>query len=307
MNRSSDVELALREWLAEDHSAMPDRVVEAVADRIARQPQRRASRLYRRLQMNSYLKLVAGLAAAILVAVVGWNLLPKQPAVGGSSPTPIVTPAPTPTATAARTARPIACDNGSAGCAGPLEPGSHTSANFKPTLTYVVPAGWTNSFDLTRTYKLVPQGAAYSFGVLSEVAIPEQTPDCKAVAKVGVGNTVADWVTFLTKHPGLVAQAPVAVTIGGYSGFSVRFARADSWTQTCPGSIGPAVTVVMHPGSPTSGDFFVDDQQVTYTILDVGGETVIINIDSAPSPAAHTADLLKAQPIIDSITFIPPG
>ena len=51
---------------------------------------------------------------------------------------------------------------------------------------------------------------------------------------------------------------------------------------------------------------FVDDQQVTYRIIDVGGETVVIHLDSAPSPAAHLGDLAAAAPVIDSIVF-PPG
>jgi hypothetical protein len=110
---------------------------------------------------------------------------------------------------------------------------------------------------------------------------------------------------FLASHPGLDAQAPVAVTIGGFSGFRVRFARAASWTPTCPGSLGPAIEMYFHPGVPDPGIRFVDDQQETYFLLDVGGETLLLLVESGPTAAEHTANLASAQPIIDSFQFTP--
>lgn len=262
--------------------------------------------------MSPIVKWGAVAAAALVIAVVGYNLLPRN-GIGGPTASPTPSPTLAPTKAPSPTAAAVTCDNGTSGCLGRLLGGTYTSANFQPRLTYTVPAGpesgppaayWTNSLDLSRSYTLVPRGGGgYSFGIQSEVAIPEQTADCSTKQKTGVGSTVADWVSFLTKHPGINAQAPVPVTIGGFNGFRVRFERAASWTATCPGSVGPAILMFMHPGH--DGVRWMDDQQETYWVLDVGGETVLITLDSAPNPDKHTADVADAQPIIDSFQFVP--
>ena len=302
MNQPTDIDRVLSRWFDDGPVTMPDRIVEVVAGRIGRQPQRRAWRLHRRLPVTApYLKLAAVLAAGLIVAVVGWNLLPRQ----GSGPG---APTPTPTPTRAPTPAPSVipqCSNGTTGCLGPLKAGTFTSSNFQPTFSYTVPAGWDNSLDFERSYTLNPPADKYSFGVLSHVAIPEQDDKCTPARKPGVGNKVSDWVSFLTKHPGLVAEAPVAVSIDGYAGFSVKFARSKSWTKTCPNSVGPAIFVVTNDAEVADRLLFVDDQQVTYWIVDVAGETVIIHVDSAPSPAVHLGDLAAAAPVIDSIVFTP--
>lgn len=301
----------LSAWFEDGPTAMPDRVLDVVAQRIDRQPQRRAWRLRGRSFMNTYAKLGLAAAALLVVAVVGYNLLPRT----GPGPGGVPSPTPTSEATVAVTPSPapIACADGTAGCLGQLDGGTYSSANFTPKLTYTVPAGpagdppasfWANSVDLTRSYALVPPGGGgYSFEVSSEVAIPEQTADCSTKQKPGAGNAVADWVTFLTEHPGLEAKAPVAVTIGGFSGFRVDFARAASWTAECSGPSGPVVMLFMHPGH--EGVRWTDDQQESIWILDVAGETVLITLDSSPDPAQHTADVANAQPIIDSFVFTP--
>jgi hypothetical protein len=319
VNRQPDVELVLRDYFADDGLTAPDYVLDVVAERIGRQPRRSAWRLPRRLHlMNRPLTYAAALAAILVIPVVGYNLLPKGPSTGGPGATPTAGPAatiaPTSVPTAVPTAAAAVCDNGTAGCLGRLAGGTYASHNFKPMVTYTVPApigdapaaAWANSTDLSRTYTLVPPGGgSFTFQVISEIAIPEQTADCSAKQKAGAGTSVAAWVDFLTHHPGLAADAPKPVTIGGFSGTSVRFARASSWTTTCPGSVGPAIAMYVHPGADGGGVRIVDDQQETYSFVDVAGETVLIIVESGPTPAEHVANVAIAQPIIDTFQFTP--
>jgi hypothetical protein len=95
MNRTPDVELVLRQWLADEGDIAPDRVLEVVADRIAMQPQRRKWRLLGRLTLTPAFKYGIAAAAVLVVVVVGYSLLPKGPSVGTQSPVP-PTLAPTP-------------------------------------------------------------------------------------------------------------------------------------------------------------------------------------------------------------------
>jgi len=101
MNRSLDVDLVLREYLADDGLTAPDHVLHVVEQRISRLPRRRAWRLPGRLFMNTYTKLAAAAAAIVIVAVVGYSLIPRGALIGGPSPatSPTLCPSPTPGST----------------------------------------------------------------------------------------------------------------------------------------------------------------------------------------------------------------
>ena len=92
MNRQPDVELVLRDYFADDGFTAPDHVLDVVEERIARQPRRLAWRLRGRPFMNAYAKIAVAAAAVLLVAVVGYNLLPAGSTIGGPAPTPTATP-----------------------------------------------------------------------------------------------------------------------------------------------------------------------------------------------------------------------
>lgn len=309
MTNDRDIERILDMWLGDGPSELPDRVFDVVADRIERQPQRPAWRLqWRTSDMNTTLKRASAIAAVAIIVVAGYNLLPGGSS-GGPPPTPSPSPSPTstPSPTIAPTPTAIACDGGVPGCAGALAAGANKTTNFQPALSFEIPAGWSNPLDRTRAYTFNAPGNTLSLQIVSQVAIPEQVAGCAPQRKLGVGNAVADWVTFLTTHPGLVASAPEPVTVGGYSGTKVTFHVAGTWTETCPRSIGPAVFLITDNGPTPDRTYWIDDQYTTFTILDVAGETVIVHLESAPSPAAHARDQQTIQPIIDSFTFTPGG
>ena len=77
MTQHSDIERLLDHWFKDGPDQAPDRVVDIVTDRIERQSQRPAWRLQRRpFSVNAYAKLAVAAAAVLIVAVVGYNLLP---------------------------------------------------------------------------------------------------------------------------------------------------------------------------------------------------------------------------------------
>ena len=79
MTQQRDIERLLDHWFADGSSVAPDRVIDIVADRIERQPQRPAWRLdWRHLTMNPLAKAGVAIAAVVLVA-----LRRLQPVAGG--------------------------------------------------------------------------------------------------------------------------------------------------------------------------------------------------------------------------------
>ena len=97
MNRQPDVELVLLDYFADDGFTAPDHVLDVVEERIARHPRRLAWRLRGRPFMNIYAKLAVAAAAVLLVAIVGYNLMPAGSTTGGPKPTPTAIPTSAPT------------------------------------------------------------------------------------------------------------------------------------------------------------------------------------------------------------------
>lgn len=262
--------------------------------------------------MFTPVRLAAGVAALLVIAITGWSLLPRSGTIGGPAPTlapPSVTPPPTPSPSPSESpssspsVAAYACDDPAFRCAGPLTAGTVSTTAFKPPLTFTIPTGWANSLDRERTYNLKPDDQSLFFQVFSQVAIPNQNASCKAERKAGFGTSVADFVRFYTTHPGLVASAPEPVTLGGYLGKRLTVHVKATWTATCPGSIGPAVVLVTDTVTVPDRSVWIDDQFTTLSIVNVAGTTVIARIESGPSAAANASDQARMQPILNSFRF----
>ena len=90
-----DVNRAIRSWLHEDRHEDVTRVAGAVLDQVETTRQRRSWWPARRFEfMNTYAKFALAAAAVLVVAVVGYNVLPGPGGVGGPTATPSPSPAP---------------------------------------------------------------------------------------------------------------------------------------------------------------------------------------------------------------------
>src|SRR6476659_6832853 len=100
MSTERDVTRIVRSWLRTDEHESADRVLETVLARLDTTPQRRPRWPSRRYaQMNNVTRLAVGAAAVLVVAVLGFNLLPRTGGVGGQAapaPTPTLAPTDTP-------------------------------------------------------------------------------------------------------------------------------------------------------------------------------------------------------------------
>ena len=93
MSTDRETTLAVRSWLEEGVTRLPDRVLDSVLDQVPATPQRRSWWPARRFNdMKTYAKLIAAAAAVLVVAFVGYQLLPRNGGIGGQ---PTVAPSPT--------------------------------------------------------------------------------------------------------------------------------------------------------------------------------------------------------------------
>ena len=309
MTQDRDIERVLDRFLSDGPVQVPDRVVDAVADRISRQRQRPAWRLDRRLHpVNTYVKLAAAIAAVLIVAAGGLVILrPGSSNVGGPGPTP--TPSPTATTSPIPSPTPVACEDNIVGCAGQLAAGAHRSVHLQPALAFTTPDGWKNSIDAATIFKLDPTDPAVPADayilVWTNVAIADQTASCDAVAKAGLGSSVADWISYLRAHPGLNASTPTPVSLGGSSGQAIDLSVRPTWTKTCPGSADRLVQFILDT-DPVAGKQLYgasSANRMHMVILDVGGKTVIIQVYTTDSDPAFSSTMAQVQPLIDSFMF----
>jgi hypothetical protein len=307
-----DIERMLDRWLSDGPIQVSDRVMDVVAGRIARQRQRPAWRLDRRLHpVNTYAKLAAAIAAVLIVAAGGLVILrPGSSNIGGPGPTPTPSPTATPSPSPSPTA--VSCEDNIAGCAGQLAAGAHRSVHLQPALAFTTPDGWKNSIDAQTIFKLDPTDPsipadAYII-VWSNVSISDQTATCDPVAKAGLGNAVQDWIDYLRAHPGLNASTPTPVSLGGSSGQAIDLKVRPTWTKTCPGGAAGHVVQFILDTDPIVGKVLYGASSMNrmhLLVLDVGGKTVIVQVYTADSDAEFNSTMAKVQPLIDSFVFTP--
>ena len=157
MTRERDIEHLLDTWFRDGPTEAPDRIVDAVADRIGRQSQRPAWRLdWRHLHMTSTVKLATALAAIAIVAFLGWRFLPDSSGGVGGDPAPSSSPSASASPSIRPSSTPVACEDDLAGCAGLLAAGNHRSNQLVPAISFETPANWKNVIDLPALYKIDP-------------------------------------------------------------------------------------------------------------------------------------------------------
>ncbi|TAK01930.1 MAG: hypothetical protein EPO36_03670 [Chloroflexota bacterium] len=253
MNQHSDIDRLLRHWMDDGPTTMPDRIIDVVADRISVQRQRRSWRLLRRLPMNPIVKLGTAAAAVLVVAVVGYNLLPRQGGVGGPT-----TPLPTASPTAIPTSSPVA--------SGPvdLRSGILSAGRYRMDLSFIdpglsivanIPEGWVGHPEIPALTSPAGSNEGVLIGFmqadrlfsdachwdLDGTGSPDQQGD------VVVGPSAADLVSAL--------QANTSYTTSGHEPTSIGGFQARALELHLPG--GDVISACDRRSGESTGDYFV--------------------------------------------------
>jgi len=294
MNQPRDIERLLDQWFADGSSVAPDRVIDVVADRIERQPQRPAWRLdWRHLSMSTTFKLAAAMAAVLAIAVVGYSFLPGNGSGVGGPGSPGTAPTPSAQPTAAVTAAPTPSPT-FVYPSGILSPGSHATASFLPAFTFTLPEPWVLDGDTTSYYSLFPDSPANraewartgnaASGILIASELERPWFVCEAWED-NRGATAAEMVAAVTATEALATTGVVDVEIGGLTGKQFDVRLNPDWTETCP-------------GDPPGLD--LGDSRNRILFLDRPGDNPLV-IFAGSSDAA----VAEAMPVVESFDFTP--
>ena len=308
MTRSPDPDRLILAYLEEGVTELPDRAYEVIRSDIDRTRQRVVVGPWRTPQMHSFAKWVIAAAAVVVVALVGYNLLPSQGGVGGPASSPSQSPSRSPS-TAASGPPSIAASPSDAIHAGLLEPGTYTIYAQGGTNTNVrltVPAGWhwVDGFHLTTSSSKAPDGVAIGFWTddLQVYADP-----CKWDAgepDPPTGPTARALVDALAAQPTRNASTPIermGKNLEGadrWEGWSVDLTVPDDldFSRCAKGqyrSWGPEDSVRYHQGP---------GQRDTVWAVDVDpGVRVVVDLASFPGTPQKT--MTEARSILESLVF----
>jgi hypothetical protein len=291
-----DVTRIVQSWLEEGVTALPDRVLDAVLDQVPATRQRRSWWPARRLlNMNTRLRIVAALAAVVVVALIAINFAPKATSVGGPPATasPTAKPAPTPS--------PIALPFNTLGTPYSLNPGIYVGADpFPLSVTFTVPAGWEGNVGGPYAIYLDQQrgNGALSFTIFSDV----YASPChyKGLLAPPPGPAVDDLATALATLPGLTASTPTVVTVAGYQGKQLVLTAPASFTG-CTLSPDGAFRIWKLPLGATND--LTPAEQDEIWILNIGGQRLVI--DSPRVPGETAQETAEVQAVLDSVRIAP--
>lgn len=303
MTDDRELSLILDRWFTDGPTEMPDRVIDVVVQRIERQSQRAAWRLHpREIHVNTILRAGIAAAAIVVIAIVGFRLLPGPSTEIGGGPAP--SPSPTlPASLPPASATPAPSPSGSFDP--PLPAGPNSSLNFTPTVSYTVPSGFIVWQDTSQTYGVNNPTAnpPHGFFIFRDPAPSSQANGCEGDLNPAIGAYTVDSISSaFAADTRFQVTTPSPVTIGRYTGKTFDLQLAPTWTGTCPWSNGqPAAMVLTVRGgrTPTSPSYGLQsgDPSLRVYLLDVAGTPVWIQIDKS------TVD--QIMPVLQTLSFAP--
>jgi hypothetical protein len=294
MHSDRDTTRIVRSWLEEGVSALPDRVLDAVLDQVAATRQRRSWwPAWRFADMNTYAKLAIAAAAVVVVALVGYNLLPTGG--GNVGVTPAVSPSPSialsPTAVPSPSPSDLAFFPD-----GPIEPGRHSMVRSGKSLSVGMPSGWTSHLG----FRIYTQSGQAAFIFWTDPPINVYADPCThEPLDPPAGDSPAELAAAVSSIPGTdLVDGPTDVTIGGHPAQLVTIRIRDD--IDCPP--GEFLLWYNEADGPAGGRWpdAVGDT-INAWIIDVDGTIVWIDGSTARGSAPTTQR--DMQQIVESIQF----
>ena len=291
IDRDLETTRIVRSWLRTDEHDSADRVLDTVFALLDATPQHRSWPARRSTDMNTYAKLVVAAAAVIVVALVGYNLVPGRGGVGGQAapPTPIPTATPTPTPTP----RPSPSESAKAARwpigtlldqRYPATTSSGVSISFKPPSKR-----WFTRENSIETGQFPT--SSYAWIVFTDDIGEVATDPCHGRSAPVGGSSIDDLAAALATIPGLTAKEPVDVEVDGHPAKLVELTVDPD--PPCPmNKFWLYGETSLYPNTV--------DSTIRLWITEVAGKRFVIHTDQAGDNRQVEQEI---QQIINSIQF----
>lgn len=278
MTQQRDLDALLSAYMVEGLNQLPDRVADAVLDEVHRTRQRTAFGPWRTPRMNSVTKLAIAAAAVIVVALAGFNLLPRhQGGVGGNvSPSPSASP------------RDGAAPPSESPLGQTIQMTVSGTEDPQPLhVTLQLPVGWVNA-----SWYAAPDDDESSSLSFSLVHNTISEPCQNVPSDPAVDQTIESVATGFTEINGTTATAPVRATIAGMEAMYVEVAPPESL---------PCDPFWMWESTPGDGNYPSAGQTLRIWVVDAGGQVVAIMTRTHEGTSSETQEQLDAA--LETIVF----
>jgi hypothetical protein len=176
-----------------------------------------------------------------------------------------------------------------------------------------MPAGWTLEYDARDAVSLVRPGAGHMvqgdgaiyFDAIRLYARPiAGQPDGTLGGVPGVGSTPEELATWLSQRPQLTATSPSRTVLAGRQAWQLDFHLSSDAGELCG---IPCVHLLDGPDRDAQYAFGIEgDWRVRAYLVDApDGSTVVVTIEDTDG-VGFDAEVVAAQPIIDSFEFVAP-
>ncbi len=296
MTASRDTERLIRAFLDEGATELPERVFDAVRSDIDRTHQRVVIGPWRTPDMNTFAKFAMAAAAVLVVALVGYNLLPSDPGRGG---TPSVSPSPSITASPSIAASSSPSPSPSAPAfiaSGPIPRGRHSMVRSGAAFSVDMPAGWISNGDF-RIQTPSNQAAIIFWGYPPTNVNAD--PCAKEPLDPPAGDTPAELAAAVSSIPGTdLVGGPSDVTIGGHPAHLVSI-RIREDVDCAPREFMLWYAEQDGPGDGRWPDALGDT--IDLWIIDVDGTNVWVDATAGKTTPPATREVIRQ--IVESIQF----
>jgi hypothetical protein len=291
-------------WLREDAHENAERMLLRALDEVDATPQRRSFwPAWRLPNMNNPVRIAIAAAAVLVVALAGYQFLPRNTGGVGGVPTrsPAQSAAATTPASLLPSASPLALMPN-----GKIPPGTYRKLGSSNTpFSVTVPAGWTHEANQDN---FISKGAVVAADVFAGNGVAFATwtvshvyaDSCNWQGTLQPVGTAAEIVDRLASQTGHGTSGPTATAIGGHEAKAFVFTVAKGFPiATCDLSLirlWPDAGPNENYGLPIS-----PGQTTTVYVVEVNGKaTLVIKIRNQDSTPADVAEL---ESIIDSMTI----
>jgi hypothetical protein len=290
MSTDRDITRIVQSWLEEGVTALPDRVLDTVLDQVPATPQRRSWWPPRRsAKMNRFTQAAIATAAVLVVAVVGYNVMPRTARPGGP---PTAAPTASPTAVQPLTMTPALA----------VAPGTYLiSDETIVPFTVTVPEGWAidaAGFLSKSGDSLNGAGAGVAFSTWKITHVYHDS--CNWTGTLQATGSRESLATALAAQKGHTTSVSSEVTLGGQPATQLQLSlAADFPISTCDGG---ANRLWPDPGPDETGGWRIRPGQTTTVYLQEfqGRAQAALAVVGA---AASSADRLQLQALVESIQF----
>jgi len=307
MTTPRDPDRLIRAFLAEGQTDLADRTYDAVRADIDRTRQRVVIGPWREPRMNNFGKFAIAAAAVVVVAVVGFNLLPASDGVGGSGP--VVSPSPSPSPTPSPTPQPSLSPTAAAAVfppAGELAVGTRhrLTGGGVPYSISVPTSGWISNgeWGIAKGGGVRPDGGGFilwpdgaPIGVYADPCARVPSPPIGASA-----SKLADAVAALPRTD--LVSGPSDVTVGGYPAKLVVLSFGEQADCNADGQLSEDEFYLWYAATAGNARYASElGSTMRVWIIDVNG--AIVWIDGETFKGAGPEPGQEIQQIVDSIQF----